>query len=89
MLGGEQGAAESALEYPYDIALSPAAELYVVEYGACRVSRFDLNGKLLGRFGTNGRDDGQFTTPWGLAVDRNSRVYVADTGNRRLVQLKL
>lgn len=89
ILGGEKGAAAAALQYPYDIALSPADELYVVEYGAGRVSRFDLSGQLLGRFGSTGRGSGQFTTPWGLAVDRNSRVYVADTGNRRLVQVKL
>ncbi len=89
ILGADLGAASPELNYPYDIALSPADELFVVEYGAGRVSRLDLKGRLLGRFGANGSGDGQFKTPWGLAVDKHARVFVADTGNRRLVQLKL
>lgn len=85
LLGGEAG----DLNYPYDIAISPAQELFVVEYGAGRVSKFDLQGRLLGRYGTIGPGEGQFTTPWGLTVDSQARVFVADTGNRRIVELKL
>lgn len=85
VLGGDQG----ALHYPYDIALGAGGELFVVEYAAGRVSKFDLDGKLLGRCGGNGSGEREFTTPWGLAVDRQSRVFVADTGNRRIVALEL
>jgi hypothetical protein len=42
----------------------------------------------LGRYGSIGTDEGQFATPWGISVDRQSRVYVADTGNRRIVELR-
>jgi len=42
-------------------------------------------GKVLGRFGTNGSDAGQLRTPWGMAVDEKMRVRIADTGNRRIV----
>ena len=77
------------LQYPYDLSLSPNEELFVVEYGANRVSRLDLNGQVLGRFGTTGTSEGQFSTPWGIAVDKSGRVVVADTGNRRIVELKL
>ena len=28
------------------------------------------------------------SNPWGIAVDGQSHVYVADTGNRRMVALK-
>jgi ABC-type multidrug transport system ATPase subunit/sugar lactone lactonase YvrE len=78
----------AALNYPYDIAVNEAGELYVAEYGAGRVSKFDRKGHLLGRFGTIGSDEGQFSTPWGIAADRKSRVYVADTGNFRVVELR-
>ncbi len=78
----------AALQYPYDITMSETGDLFVVEYGAGRISKFDRSGKLLGRFGTIGTDEGQFSTPWGISVDRNSRVYVADTGNRRLVSVQ-
>ena len=79
----------SDLYYPYDIAVSVTGELYVVEYGAGRVSKFNRSGKLLGRYGTSGTRRGQFLTPWGLAVDRHGRVYVCDTGNHRIVELRL
>jgi len=82
------GDESAALNYPYDIAVNEAGDLYVAEYGAGRVSKFDLKGRLLGRYGTIGSDEGQFSTPWGIAADRSSRVYVADTGNLRVVELK-
>ena len=75
----------SRLHYPYDIALGPDRDLWVVEYGAGRISRFSLKGELLGRFGSTGSGPNQFGTPWGLAVDSNRRIWVADTRNHRLV----
>jgi iron(III) transport system ATP-binding protein len=83
------GGAEGNLNYPYDIAMSAQEELFVVEYAAGRVSKFDLGGKLLGRFGVSGSSEGEFSTPWGMTVDAQSRVFVADTGNRRVVRLEL
>lgn len=85
------------LHYPYDISQDAAGVLYVVEYAAGRVSRFDLEGRLIDRFGTTGTGSGQFKTPWGLTVGRASasspvakpQVFVADTGNRRIVELEL
>ncbi len=77
------------LHYPYDIAVNEQGELFVVEYAAGRVSKFDRTGKLLGRHGTTGTQTSQFSTPWGLAIDSRGRVYVCDTGNRRVVELEL
>jgi len=78
-----------ALRLPYDLKLGPDDALYAVEYGAGRVTRFDLNGRTLGRYGTIGAGLGQFATPWGIAVDAQKRIYVADTGNRRVVELQM
>ena len=77
------------LHYPYDIALGPDRDLWVVEYGAGRISRFSLEGDLLGRFGSTGSGRNQFGTPWGLAVDSKRRIWVADTRNHRLVSIDL
>lgn len=76
------------LKLPYDLALGADNTLYAIEYGAGRITRFDLNGRLLGRYGTTGSGLGQFATPWGIAVDSHKRIYVADTGNRRVVELQ-
>jgi ABC-type multidrug transport system ATPase subunit/DNA-binding beta-propeller fold protein YncE len=77
------------LRLPYDLKLAPDNTLYAIEYGAGRITRFDLNGRLLGRYGTSGTGLGQFATPWGIAVDSQQRIYVADTGNRRVVELQM
>src|SRR5262249_25121001 len=82
------GNESAALSSPYDIAANGQGELFVAEYGAGRVSKFDSTGKLLGRYGSMGSEEGQFLTPWGIAVDGQSHVFVADTGNRRMVALK-
>jgi ABC-type multidrug transport system ATPase subunit len=80
-------AAPGALEYPYEVALAADRSLYVVEYKAGRVTQLTLEGKVLGRYGETGRGVGQFWTPWGLAVMSDGRILVADTGNRRIVEL--
>ncbi|MCP4616583.1 MAG: hypothetical protein GY844_09095, partial [Bradyrhizobium sp.] len=77
-----------SLHFPYDLALGADGALYVVEYGAGRVSKVDMDGRLLGRFGHTGRNEGEFATPWGIAVDSKMRLRVADTGNRRIVELR-
>jgi DNA-binding beta-propeller fold protein YncE len=77
------------LEYPYDIALGTDGSLFLVEYGAGRVTQVTREGELIGRYGSVGRGAGQFFTPWGIAVDPRGRVYVADTGNHRTVELSL
>ena len=88
---GVLGAASAGLSFhfPYDIAMGRDGTLYLAEYGAGRVSNVSLDGRLLGRYGSPGRAEGQFQTPWGLAVDSEMRLRIADTGNRRIVELKL
>lgn len=84
VLGGEK---PPTLNYPYDVKIGPDRTLYVVEYAAGRVTRLDREGRVLGRYGRTGSGVGQFSTPWGIAVDGRGRVYVGDTGNRRIVEL--
>lgn len=77
-----------ALQLPYDLKLGADDTLYAIEYGAGRVTRLDLTGRVLGRYGTTGTGLGQFSTPWGIAIDAQKNIYVADTGNRRVVELQ-
>jgi len=86
ILGGTDA---PALNYPYDLGLCPDGTLLVIEYGAARITRLSMDGELLGRFGGPGRGLGEFATPWSIGVDSQGRVRVADTGNHRIVELKL
>lgn len=76
------------LHYPYDLTAGPGSDLFAIEYGGNRVTRLNLHGKTLGTFGSTGHGVGEFSTPWGLAVASDGRIVVADTGNRRLVELQ-
>ena len=86
---GADGTSAPIFNLPYDITLAPDGALYVIEYGAGRLTKLSLDGKILGRHGHTGRGDGEFATPWGLTVDSRMRVLVADTMNRRIVSLQL
>jgi sugar lactone lactonase YvrE len=79
----------AGLHYPYDVGLGPQGDLFVVEYGAGRVTRLSASGQVLGRYGQTGGGPTDLSTPWGLSVDHRGQVYVADTGNRRIVRLQL
>ena len=74
---------------PYDIAAGGDGALYVIEYGGGRLTKVSTDGRLLGRYGHTGGGEGEFATPWGLAIDSRMRLRIADTKNRRIVSLQL
>jgi hypothetical protein len=92
------------LARPYDVAHSDAGtpfdfsddRLYVADAGASRVVRFDLtDGGATQRasIGELGSGAGRFAGPMAIAVGRsngvaNDEVYVADSHNRRIVELQ-
>ncbi|MGC1274181.1 MAG: hypothetical protein WBC44_10780, partial [Planctomycetaceae bacterium] len=84
---GLLGTTEVGLHYPYDMSLGPDGRLYVVEYGAGRVTVLTTDGTVVARHGSTGSNRGQLRTPWGLAVDAAGRIWIADTGNRRIVEI--
>jgi DNA-binding beta-propeller fold protein YncE len=70
---------------PTNLAIAPSGELYVTDgYGNARVHKFSADGKLLFSWGEPGDGPGQFNLPHGIAIDRQSRVYVADRENSRI-----
>lgn len=88
VLGADHnGAPMLSLKLPYDVAMGPQHRLYIVEYSSGRLTVVEPDGRLVGRYGSPGRGLGQFATPWGVAVLSDTRIVIADTGNRRLVEV--
>jgi DNA-binding beta-propeller fold protein YncE len=54
----------------------------VADHGNHRVQIFDSEGKYKRQFGTEGKEDGQFYTPSGLASDAHGNLLVVDSTNR-------
>ncbi|MCK5801754.1 MAG: ATP-binding cassette domain-containing protein [Lentisphaeria bacterium] len=75
------------VRFPYDLALDGEGALWVPEWGGGSIARIDLDGGGISRYGSVGRGTGNLLTPWGVAAGMDGRVYVADTGNRRIVEV--
>ena len=70
-------------EYP-DFIVYRQDKFFASFYCACRVMVFNKAGEYLHDIGRKGSDDGQFSCPIGLAIDKFNRLIVCDGGNRRL-----
>ena len=75
---GGPGAAPGNLFQPTNLAIGPNGDVYVVETGGFRVSRFTPEGKFVRSYGEAGQGPGQFARPKGIAIDRAGRMYVGD-----------
>jgi streptogramin lyase len=90
ILGGP-GSEEGQLQQPADMAIDADGNLWVVDTLNARIQRFAPNGDVFA-FGEEGTGEAQFEDPfsddyqnhdgpWGIAVDAQGNVYVADTWN--------
>ena len=69
---------------PSDVAIGKDLRIYVLDGVNSQVKVFNENGSFLFSFGSRGNAQGQFESPLGLANDSTGRIFVADTGNRRV-----
>ncbi len=81
---GTKGVGEGQLQLPAGLALDRFGQLYVVDYGASKVSVFSKSGLFVKSWGSKGSSKGEFNVPRAVAIDRNDRVYIADTLNHRI-----
>jgi hypothetical protein len=68
----------------FGVAVS-SDRIYVANKFNAEIMQFPkiING-ISNKWGSKGDGDGQFNNPMGVAVDKNGKVYVADSGNNRI-----
>lgn len=71
------GQSESA-ELELRVAADGLGNIFALSTFSNAVFRFTPEGKFVNRFGSSGREPGQFTAPGAIAVDGKGRVYVGD-----------
>jgi sugar lactone lactonase YvrE len=80
---GAPGNTEAGIYRPKAIAIDSEGHIYLVEGEWGLVQVFNRQGQLLYNFG-NGTGFGSFRLPSGLFIDRDDRVYLVDSYNRRV-----
>lgn len=74
------GDGENALIKPMGVAVDSDL-VYVTDTLNTQVQVFRINGEPVFRFGSPGKNAGQFSFPYGIAIASNGEIYVADTYN--------
>jgi streptogramin lyase len=79
-------ASREAFNEPNSVGFAPNGDVFVSDgYVNSRVVQFTADGKLVRIFGgRKGEGPGELNTPHGVAIDRQGRVLVADSGNKRV-----
>lgn len=94
--GFRDGPLEDALfNYPKDIKFDNDGNMFVADYGNhCirMVSADNIVTTVAGQPGSSGYEDGgpiesKFNNPWGVAVNEQGDIYIADWGNARIRKL--
>ncbi len=73
---------------PEDVAVDEEGSIYVVDAQNDFLYKFSVSGEELQSFGGSGDGEKEFNQPKGVAVF-NQTLYVADSGNNRIVRFKL
>ena len=73
-----------SVEGPQGVAINHRGEAMVTVEGGHCVSVFATDGKKLRSFGRCGSRPGQFLNPWGITMDGEGNILVADTENHRI-----
>jgi len=77
---------DTFFESTFDIKCDNNGYVYICDYKANNIKKFDSSGKYIKTIGRKGQGPGEFNMPFGIAVT-NDRLIVGDMGNRRLCAL--
>jgi YVTN family beta-propeller protein len=88
--GGGRGGAPAMPEGesfngPTDVVWDSQGNIYVADGVArTRIAKYEPNGHFLTNFGATGTGPGQFANIYGMQIDAQNNLYVADYGNNRI-----
>ena len=95
-LGGEQPATSVSLNFPYAIAVDAAGDLYIADTGNAAIRK--VSGGMITTVAGNGNaglsgDGGpavnaSLNSPEGVFVDPAGNLYIGDTGNNRIREVR-
>ena len=73
-----------AFNYPADVAVDKAGNIYILDAANARIQKFGPDGKYLATIGRKGQGPGEFVFPDNIVFDRDGNLVVADTAQSRL-----
>ena len=64
--------------------MTQSKHLLVCDQGNNRIQVLELDGKFVGKFGTNGSKLGEFNNPISVAILSNDQIVVSEYNNNRI-----
>ncbi len=86
-IGIEEGDENYLFYMPNDVAVDSKENIYVLEYGNCRLQVYNKNGNYLRTISRKGQGPGEIWAPTGLDIDKHDNIYLVDSIMRRVTIL--
>ncbi len=77
-IGVEEGDENYLFHYPTDIDSDSQGNIYVLDYGACIIKKYDPEGKHIKDIGRRGQGPGEFQRPVRFCLSETETIYVED-----------
>ena len=78
------GSGDGQFHYPSGVAIRGDL-MYVLEINNYRVQKFSVSKRsFISKFGSSGKGKGQFSSPRGICIDSEGKVFIADYSNNHI-----
>jgi DNA-binding beta-propeller fold protein YncE len=64
-------------------------DIRVIDQNNFKIHKFTKDGKFIKSWGSKGSGEGQFRSPYGLAIDSTDKINLVDSGNHRVQQFDI